>query len=215
MPFTSEQAEEIKKKLLDQVENLKQDNKEEIKEYVKNLNPEELEEFLKQNKIQISQDKDIKDSESKECVFCSISKGKIPSYKILENNKSVAVLEINPLSKGHSIILPKEHLSTEKIPKNAMSLAQKVAKKIKKKLKPEDIKIETSNFMGHAMINVIPLYKDIQIKKYQADEKELKQIQKKLELKTRSKRKKERTEDSKEELENLSKIPKVSDFRIP
>src|SRR3989344_4183245 len=103
MPFTPEQSAEIKKQILQQVEQLPQENKEEIK----------------------------------------------------ENIKSIALLEINPLSKRHSIVLPKQQTTTEKIPKSAMTLAQKIAKKIKTKLKPDDIKIETSSFQNYPMINII------------------------------------------------------------
>ncbi len=187
MTFSKEQAEEIKVQILQQVEQLPQENKEQIKEYIKKLNEEQLEEFLKQNKIDISE-KDTAKTKQVECVFCEIIKNKIPSYKIAENKKSIAILEINPLSKGHSIVLPLKHIKIEELPKSSLTLAQKIAKKIKKKLKPEDIKIETSSFQGHSFINIIPIYKDIPLKKSQASESELKQLQKKLETKSRAKR---------------------------
>jgi len=133
MPFTPEQSAEIKKQILQQVEQLPQENKEEIKEYIKQLNEEQLEEFLKQNKMQVSESNQIQQegkAQSDKPIFQSIIQGEIPSYKIAENNKSIALLEINPLSKGHSIVLPKQQTTTEKIPKSAMTLAQKIAKKI-------------------------------------------------------------------------------------
>ncbi len=208
MPITPEQATEIKKQLLVQVEQLPQENKEQIKEYIKKLNPEQLEEFLKQNKIQISESGKAIPEGSEKPIFQSIVRGEIPSYKIAENNKAIAILEINPLSKGHSIVLPKEQVPTEKIPKSAMTLAQKIAKKIKAKLKPDDIKIETSSFQDYPMVNIIPIYKNTPLKKQKADEKQLQEIQKKLGAKKRSPRAK------KSESENLSKLPEVY-FRIP
>jgi len=231
MPFTKEEAEEIKQQLLIQVDNLPNENKTQIKEYIKGLNESQLEEFLKKNKIQIS-DKGLeqeelgeegkKETRPSECIFCQIAKNKIPSYRIAENKKSIAILEINPLSKGHSIILPLEHVKIEKMQKSSLSMAQKIAKKIKKKLKSEDVKIESSSFMGHAMINIIPIYKDIPLKKVQATEKDLKELQKKLKTTTRAKRKKEVTsrEDtskksqSKKPKEDISKLP-IIHFRIP
>jgi histidine triad (HIT) family protein len=218
MAFTHEQAEEIKKQLFAQVERLPQENKEEIKNYIENLDEEGLEEFLKKNKIQtsekgISQEnagEGAEEGESK-CIFCSIARNEIPSYKIAENKKSLAVLDINPMSKGHSIIIPSEHVPVEKLPKSALVLAQKISKKIKKKLKPEDIKIESSGFQGHAMINVIPLYKNVQLKKIKESEEELKKMQSKLEFKKRATRKKF---IEKESVEDTNKLPKIS-FRIP
>lgn len=211
MPLSPEQSIEIKKQLLAQVEKLPKENKEEIKEYIKNLNEEQLEEFLKQNQIQMAQSSQHEKSSPSSCVFCAIAKNQIPSYKLAENKKSMAILEINPLSKAHSIIIPLEHLTIEKLPKSAMSLAQKLTKKIKKKLKPNDIKIETSSFQGHAMINVIPIYKDVPLKKQKAGENGLKAIQEKLQTKSRAKRtKKEKTVKSNKE----SKLPIIK-MKIP
>jgi len=214
MPITPEQAVEIKKQLLAQVEQLPQENKDQIKEHIKNLNPEQLEEFLKQNKIAMGGEGGEGGEggqPSTECVFCSITKGEMPSYKIAENKKAMAILEINPLSKGHSIILPLDHTPTEKIPKSAMTLAQQVAKKIKSKLKPEDVKIETSGFQGHSMINIIPLYKDKEIKKEKAEEKDLKKLQSQLETKKRGPRPKSSPKSTSSKKLN---IPEIS-FRIP
>ncbi|HYE22607.1 MAG TPA: HIT family protein [Verrucomicrobiae bacterium] len=44
-----------------------------------------------------------------DCVFCKIIEGTIPSSKIYEDDKTVAILNINPVSKGHALILPKKH----------------------------------------------------------------------------------------------------------
>lgn len=214
--ISKKQSETIKKSLIDQLEKSNQPNKEKVVDYIKTLNEEKLEEFLKQNKIDISEfDSELKPSEP-ECVFCSIIKGKIPSYKIAETKKAIAILEINPLSRGHSIVLPTEHLPIEKMPKSTLSLAQKLAKKTKKKLKPEDIKIETSSLMGHGMVNIVPLYKDIPPKKIKETEENLKKLQLKLESKTRTPRKKQKEQEkTPEEIkEDLSKLPKIS-FRIP
>ena len=216
MPLTQEQSAEIKKQLLKQVEQLPQENKEEIKKYIQELNPFQLEEFLKQNKIQISEQGLSQEQKSEKPIFQSIVDGEIPSYKIDENKKAVAILEINPLSKGHSIVIPKKQVPTEKIPKSAMSLAQKIAKKIKSKLKPEDIKIETSNFQNYPMINIIPIYKDVKLEKKKVSEKELIEMQVRLEVKKRGSRKS--SINSKKQMsksqEKKSNIPEIS-FRIP
>jgi len=225
MAFTPEQVEEVKKQLLVEIDKLPNENKEQIKEYIKKLDEKGLEEFLKKNKIQytetgISQEpivgEEEKLSDESKCIFCGITKGETSSYKIAETKKAIAVLEINPLSKGHIIIIPATHTTVEKMPKSALSLAQKIAKKLKKKLKPEDIKIETSSFQGHPMINVIPLYKNIPLKKTKAEDIELKKLQLKLETKKRAKRKKESIEkiEVSKKPEDLSRLPKMS-FRIP
>ena len=53
------------------------------------------------------------------------------------------------------------------------------AEKIKKKLKPEEVKIETFSFQEYPALNIIPLYKETPLQKYKAEETELKQMQKK------------------------------------
>ncbi|VVB78622.1 HIT domain protein [uncultured archaeon] len=219
MPLTPEQAERIKKNLIEQLEKSDQPNKEKIIEYVKGLNEAEFEEFLKQNKIQIQGEEGSEtiatEPTEQKCIFCSIVNNEMPSYKIAQTKKAIAVLDINPLSKGHTMVIPTAHVPVEKLPKAALSLSQKIAKKIKKKFKPDDIKIETSSLMGHAMVNVIPLYKDVQLKKSKASEEDLKKIQIKLEAKKRASRAKpEEAKTQAEEKDELSKLPKVS-FRIP
>ncbi len=44
-----------------------------------------------------------------DCVFCKIVKGDIPCTKIDETPKALAFLDIAPISKGHTLIIPKEH----------------------------------------------------------------------------------------------------------
>ena len=210
MPIKKEQAEEIKKQLFTQIEESQLENKEQVKGYVANLDEEQLEEFLKQNKIQDTGSK--KDSSSPKCIFCSIINNEIPSYKIAENKKATAILEINPLSRGHVIVIPNEHLTIEKLPKTSLGLAQKIAKKIKKKLKAGDIKIETASVQDHALINIIPFYKNQKLEKKKATEEELKEVQSILETKKRkSRQSKPKIGLDKESIKSLQKIS----FRIP
>ncbi len=215
MPISKKQAEEVKKQLISQIETSQLENKEQIKQYIKQLNEQQLEEFLKQNKIDISSVTSQQQTQPTEpkCIFCSIKDNEMPSYKIAENKKAIAILEINPLTKGHSIIIPLEHTTIDKLSKSALSLAQKITKKIKTKLKPEDVKIETSSIQGHAIINVIPFYKDEKPEKKKAEESELQKLQSLLETKKRAPRqnKEVNIKVSKQSLKGLQKIS----FRIP
>ena len=115
------------------------------------------------------------------------------------------------MSKGHSIILPLEHIKTDKLPKQALSLAHRIAKKIKTKLNPEDVKIETSNFQGHSLINIVPFYKNKKPEKTKASEEELKELQQLLSIK---KRKPNAVNLDKKKSTSSEKLPKIS-FRIP
>ena len=209
MVYTKEQAEEIKEQLLKQIERLPKENQEAIKEHILSLDEEQLEEFIKNQTKQ-----EDSSSSSPKCIFCSIINNETPSYKIAENKKAIVILEINPLSKGHSIVLPLEHTTIDKIEKSALTLAHRIAKKIKTKFNPEDIKIETSSFQGHSLINVIPMYKDKKLEKTKASEEELKELQSILQIKKRAPRtkKSKKPEGTIEEI--IAKLPKIS-FRIP
>ena len=44
-----------------------------------------------------------------DCIFCRIVEGKIPSWKITETEKSLAFLDAFPLTKGHTLVIPKKH----------------------------------------------------------------------------------------------------------
>ncbi|KAH7243195.1 hypothetical protein MRS44_002407 [Fusarium solani] len=43
------------------------------------------------------------------CIFCRIIKGEIPCFKLFESDKTLAFLDIGPLSKGHALVIPKYH----------------------------------------------------------------------------------------------------------
>lgn len=49
------------------------------------------------------------DEQKKQCPFCKIIAGEIPSKKVYEDDKVCAVLDINPAMKGHTLLMPKEH----------------------------------------------------------------------------------------------------------
>ena len=200
MPLTEQEAREIKAQLLKQIEKFPEEARENAKKQILAMNSQELEEFLEKNQL-------IKKSKGIECIFCSIIKGEIPSYKIEENKKAIAVLNINPFSKANTIIIPKKHSDIESLSSAVFSLAKKIAKKIKSKFKPQEIKIETSKIQGHEIINVIPIYENKKLEQKKASEKELKEIQDKLVKKTREKRKLAKKTKEKE----LPKAP----LRIP
>src|SRR3989344_5626162 len=51
----------------------------------------------------------IKMEKNKECVFCKIARGEIPSTKIYEDKEIIAILDINPYALGHILVIPKKH----------------------------------------------------------------------------------------------------------
>ncbi|MCX6749430.1 MAG: HIT domain-containing protein [Candidatus Pacearchaeota archaeon] len=156
--LTDEQVESMKAQLIKQVEaSFPEDKKDFAVSQIEAMDAEQLEDFLIKNNL-IRKD-GITSVSGQQCVFCSIVFGDIKSYKIAENSKAIAVLEINPLSKGHAMIIPKEHTTNEKaMPKEVAKFSKKISSLIKSRLKPKEIKIASSNVMGHQIFNIVPVY---------------------------------------------------------
>jgi histidine triad (HIT) family protein len=137
---------------------------------------------------------------NEECVFCKITKKEIPSKIIFENNLNLAFLDISPISKGHTIIIPKKHYNTlEDIPDYELNELYKVVKKIAimihEKLEIDGYNILQNNFTAagqvvkHFHVHIIPRNFDddtfrVNIPRNQATEAELNDILKKLNSKT-------------------------------
>jgi histidine triad (HIT) family protein len=47
-----------------------------------------------------------------DCVFCKIRDGQIPSFKVYEDQRTMAFMDINPLNPGHCLVVPKNHAAT-------------------------------------------------------------------------------------------------------
>ncbi|MBC8434929.1 HIT domain-containing protein [archaeon] len=177
--ITPEQAEQIKQHLLGQLNNFPEDQRNFVKEKILSMTNVELEAFVKQNQLTHLEKENPSESS---CIFCSIVQGKIPSYKLTENKDNIVILEINPLSRGHALVVPKEHLDVSKIPSSAFTLAKKIAKKIETKLKPQEVKISSQNLFGHAVLEILPIYGN-ESERHKATQEELIELKVLLEIK--------------------------------
>ena len=68
------------------------------------------------------------------CIFCRIAAGEIPSEKVGENAGAFAFLDIKPLTKGHVLVIPKEHAErfgdmSPAAARAVMDLAQDIARR--------------------------------------------------------------------------------------
>ncbi|MGK0209194.1 MAG: histidine triad (HIT) family protein [Patescibacteria group bacterium] len=150
MTLTEEQSSEVKAELLKQLDNFPEENREQIKKQIEGMNNNELEAFVEQNKLtHLDQGK---------CIFCSILDGSTPSTKIDENEIAIAILNINPISRGHAIIIPKDH--DAEMNKELQEFAFKVGGTLLEKLKPKDITTRGGKIMEHSILNVIPIYEE-------------------------------------------------------
>jgi len=102
-----------------------------------------------------------------ECIFCKIVKGEIPSFKVYEDDKVFAFEDINPLSQGHTLIIPKRHaenlweINEEELTAIHMA-SKKVGKAIKDALNPTGVAVLQLNGRGvnqivmHYHLHLIP-----------------------------------------------------------
>ena len=71
----------------------------------------------------------------KDCIFCKIANGEIPSKTIYEDDIVRVFLDINPIATGHTLIIPKKHFTDlDDIDLETITHIMKIAKDIKKKL---------------------------------------------------------------------------------
>ena len=96
-------------------------------------------------------------------VFTRIIKGEIPCYKIAESNDSIAFLDIRPLSKGHTLVVPKREVDRlfdlpVKEFETLWSFAQVVAKAIEGKIACNRVGVAVLGFeVTHAHVHLVPL----------------------------------------------------------
>ena len=105
------------------------------------------------------------------CIFCKIANGEIPSRTIEENDMFKVVLDVGPATKGHALILPKEHYTNlydlpEDVAAEVYKMAKKIALRMKEKLGCDGVNIVQNNeeaagqTVFHFHMHVIPRYKD-------------------------------------------------------
>ncbi|AZP93761.1 MULTISPECIES: HIT family protein [Enterococcus] len=104
------------------------------------------------------------------CIFCKIINQEIPSYKIYEDEKIYAFLDISQSTKGHTLIIPKEHVTdifdyNEELASDVFARIPKIARSIEKAFpEMEGLNIINNNrelayqTVFHSHIHLIPRY---------------------------------------------------------
>lgn len=109
------------------------------------------------------------------CIFCKIAAGEIPSTTIYEDDDFRVILDIEPASKGHALILPKEHYANlyeldDELASKVLLVAKKVVTKMTDILGCEGYNIVQNNgevagqTVFHYHMHLIPRYQDDQVK---------------------------------------------------
>ena len=131
------------------------------------------------------------------CIFCKLALGEIPSHTIYEDDTFRVILDAAPASKGHALILPKEHYKDlyqidETVAGEAMKLAKRMAADMTAKLGCDGFNLVQNNgevagqTVFHFHLHLIPRYqhmknKDILIWNHETfTEEEMKEIRQEL-----------------------------------
>lgn len=107
----------------------------------------------------------------KECIFCKIAKGEIPSATLYEDEEFRVILDLGPANKGHALVLPKAHYENlydlpDEMAAHAMILAKKIATKLKGILNCDGYNLVQNNgeaagqTVFHFHMHLIPRYTD-------------------------------------------------------
>lgn len=105
-----------------------------------------------------------------DCIFCKIANGEIPSRTLYEDEQFTVIMDMGPATKGHSLILPKEHYANiyempEELAGEAMKVARKMASKMTTALQADGFNIVQNNgeaagqTVFHFHMHMIPRYK--------------------------------------------------------
>lgn len=105
------------------------------------------------------------------CIFCKIANGEIPSATLYENECFRVILDVNPASRGHTLILPKEHFSNlyeipEEWAAEIFKLSKKIAVRLKDVLKCDGLNVVQNNgscagqTVFHFHMHLIPRYEN-------------------------------------------------------
>ena len=103
------------------------------------------------------------------CIFCKIAAGEIPSATLYEDEEFRVILDLNPASKGHALILPKEHYRNlydldDALAAKVLPLAKKITNRMKEIVKCDGYNLVQNNeevagqSVFHFHMHMIPRY---------------------------------------------------------
>lgn len=105
------------------------------------------------------------------CIFCKIVKGEIPSAKVFEDTDILVFMDVKPFTKGHCLVIPKEHFEnifdiSKDLLQKITVVAKNISEKIKNSLQADGIRLSQSNGkvagqdIMHFHFHIIPRYEN-------------------------------------------------------
>lgn len=108
-----------------------------------------------------------------DCIFCKIANGEIPSTTLYEDEDFRVILDLGPATRGHALLLPKEHYADlfeleDEVASKVLIRAKRIAARMKKALDADGFNLVQNNgedagqTVFHFHMHLIPRYKDDQ-----------------------------------------------------
>ncbi len=106
-----------------------------------------------------------------DCVFCKIARGELPSFKLYEDGDYLCFLDINPVAKGHCLVIPKRHFDNlfdfdPSAYPGYLALVQTLAKRVADRLGAKDFNIVNASgkaaqqSVDHLHFHIVPRFPD-------------------------------------------------------
>lgn len=126
---------------------------------------------MKIEKVQPARKEHIDKMKDENCIFCKIANGEIPSRTLYEDDDFRVIMDLAPATKGHSLILPKNHYKNvyeiaDETAAKVLPLAKKMATLMTEKLGADGFNIVQNNnevagqTVFHFHVHLIPRYND-------------------------------------------------------
>ncbi len=104
------------------------------------------------------------------CIFCRIVKGELPSVRVYEDDATIALLTIEPVNTGHTLVIPKEHVTnifevTPELWARVQETVRKVSHAVEKGVGADGINLNMNNrehagqVVDHIHVHIIPRFK--------------------------------------------------------
>lgn len=130
-----------------------------------------------------------------DCIFCAIAEGEIPSFKVYEDDEVLAYLDINPFTKGHTLVIPKQHRTglldaEDSLLASVLPKVKKVAAHLKSALPCDGFNILQNNgeaagqTVRHIHFHIIPRYagEPLAFESHKGDMDELKALSERIRM---------------------------------
>ena len=104
--------------------------------------------------------------ESTSCIFCDIAAGRADAYTVYEDETTMCILDIQPYTRGHCLVIPKRHVTwwhemTEEETAHVFKVARNMSNRMMKALSPDFVFLYArGRRIPHTHIFLIPTYKD-------------------------------------------------------